>query len=273
MIDARKHASIKPAVLFHVLRFHAGNAWRAYGRDCRTARPCRHTDGRTPLRALGAILYRGRDPRGGAEWHQARPQSGFDRRQAWVLSRRIGIATRHGRHRTGLPPRPQCGCTRAEVRLSDMAKSKRERQSAKSLLAQREHLDALMQAIYGRTFEDYRRTLFRYAYQGGFEDGKRTGFVSGRRAAKGLKGLPKNRGRPLEIEQGLMTLCVWHVYQERKLGKSVKQAICEFLEIMRIGQERASNKSSVTEPRARLPTVKKAMQAYYRDRKKRHLNF
>jgi hypothetical protein len=152
-----------------------------------------------------------------------------------------------------------------------MAKSKRRGQSAELLRAQWEHLDALMRAIYGRTFADYRKTLFRHAYESGFEDGKRTGFVSGRRAAKGLKGAPKNRGRPLDLERGLMTLCASHVHRERKLGKSVKQAVCEFLEMMRIG---AAAKIS-SKPPAPLPTLRKALQAYYRHRKKKRgsLNF
>jgi predicted transposase YdaD len=145
---------------------------------------------------------------------------------------------------------------RAEARMPDKTESARQHRNTETLRAQMERLDQLMRVIYGSSFSEFLRKFFRQAYSEGREEGKREGYAAGRRAAKGIKGDPKKRGRPLEIEQGVKTLMAWHVDQQRIDGKTVKKSINEFLAIMRRG-----------EPRTPLPSAKKAMQAYYRHRK------
>jgi hypothetical protein len=113
--------------------------------ECSAAPRCRHRS--EPRRERLPRVGRGaKDPAGGAEWYgwarrcggalgaTPRDQEGLDNERAtlmaladdlprkpqdkvvplratrYVRSWRIGIATRHGRHRTGFPPRPTaCG--------------------------------------------------------------------------------------------------------------------------------------------------------------------
>jgi hypothetical protein len=152
--------------------------------------------------------------------------------------------------------------------MADQTES--EQNLRKSFGAHTERLDKLVRAIYGCGFEEFKKKLFRHAYHEGFEAGERKGFIAGRRSAKGLKGDAKNRGRPPIVEQGVRTLHARHVEQGKQNRKTVSQSTREFLEIMRIGEK--TIKSRAKQPAAErlaLPSEKQAMQAYYRDRRKR----
>jgi hypothetical protein len=149
----------------------------------------------------------------------------------------------------------------AEVRVADETESERHRRNSESVGVETERLDELVLAIYGWRFKEFVDELFWYAYHKGLEAGERKGFVAGRRAAKGLTRDAKKRGRPPTIEQGVRTLHAWYVEQEKQNDK------------MRIGQNKSKSlaKRSPAEPLA-LPSDQQAMQAYYRDRRKKRGN-
>jgi hypothetical protein len=161
----------------------------------------------------------------------------------------------------------------AEVRVADETESERHRRNSESVGVETERLDELVLAIYGWRFKEFVDELFWYAYHKGLEAGERKGFVAGRRAAKGLTRDAKKRGRPPTIEQGVRTLHAWYVEQEKQNGKTVRQSTREFLDKMRIGQNKSKSlaKRSPAEPLA-LPSDQQAMQAYYRDRRKKRGN-
>ena len=123
-------------------------------------------------------------------------------------------------------------------------------------------LDEVVREIYGCTHSEFMYKIFLDASENAFEEGWQKGRASGRRAAKGLKGEPKKRGRPPKIDSSIRTLLMVHVNQEREKGKPVKEAIAELSEIIRRGAEPLG--ASVF-----LPTTTKASQVYYRDRKKK----
>ena len=116
-------------------------------------------------------------------------------------------------------------------------KSGRPRRNAVMLRAQMERLDELMRAIYECSFNEFLDIAFRHAYHCGHEVGKREGRIAGRRSAKGLKGNPKEPGRPLEVEQNVRNLMASYIDQQKIHGKTIKKSINEFLETMRLGQE------------------------------------
>jgi hypothetical protein len=121
-----------------------------------------------------------------------------------------------------------------------------------------ESLDGIVWKVYGCTFVEFRSKIFRC----GHDNGLRKGRGLGRRDAKGMKGEPNKRGRPLKIDQSTRTLLTIHVDKAREDGKLVNQAISEFLEIMRFGAREAQRDQSTPF----LPSVMQASRAYYRDR-------
>src|SRR5262245_55664077 len=91
--------------------------------------------------------------------------------------------------------------------------------------SQLEKIDACMRAVYGVSFQEFRKKLFDYAFEEGKKEGEREGRVAGRRAAKGLKETRKKRGRPPAIDPGFMMLMMYHHVDARRQEMTVDETI------------------------------------------------
>jgi hypothetical protein len=130
-------------------------------------------------------------------------------------------------------------------------------------------LDVLMLSVYGCTLDEYANRLLAAGYDVGFQRGKKEGYSAGRRKAQGLPPA-KAHGHPLGIDKGTRVLMKDQV-DRRPKGMTVEAAIKESLERIQIGQafwEKMQTGGKARGSSEKLPSVKKAKAAYYRDRKK-----
>ena len=115
-----------------------------------------------------------------------------------------------------------------------------------------------MKEIYGCGFDAFLEKMIERSFDQGLKKGYRLGKSDGRRVAKGLEEIPKKRGRPMAMDRGFAVLMVKHVRERRAESTlTIKEAVNEFLEIMKKGIKKSRNVS-------RLPNLEQAVATYHR---------